>query len=46
MLFRLRHPTVVGRNDKEGEVDRADTGDHVLHEIFVARDIDYPDGES
>src|ERR1043166_5752142 len=40
MLFGLRHPTVVCRDDEKREIDRPDTGDHVAHEIFVARNID------
>src|ERR1700738_2301411 len=40
MLFRLRHPAVVGRDDEEGEIDRADAGNHVAHEGVVAGNID------
>ena len=40
MLFRLRHPTVVSSDDEQREIDRADAGDHVSDEIFVARYID------
>src|ERR1700694_1849568 len=40
MLFGLRHPTIVRGNDKEHDVNRAETGDHIANEIFVTRDID------
>src|SRR5205814_7542923 len=39
VLFRLRHPAVVGSNGQEREINRANAGDHVAHEIFVAGDI-------
>ena len=40
MFLGLGHPTVVGGHHKQGQVNRADTGHHVLHEILVAGDID------
>ena len=40
MLFRLRHPAVIRRDDKQREIDRAYARDHVLHEIFVTGHID------
>ena len=40
MLLGLRHPAIVGRDDQQREVDRADARDHVLHEILVARHVD------
>ena len=40
MFFRLGHPAVVGRHHEQGEVNGADAGDHVLHEVFVAGNID------
>ena len=43
MLFRLRHPPIVSGDDQQGEVDRADAGDHVLDEVFVARNVDDPE---
>src|SRR5438067_12463617 len=43
MLFGLRHPTVVGCNNQEREIDRSDSGDHVADEIFVSWNIDNPD---
>ena len=46
MLFRLRHPAVIRRNDKEGEIDRTDAGDHVADKILVPGNVDYADGES
>src|SRR5206468_9961872 len=45
MFFRLRHPAVVYRDDQQREIDRADTGEHVAHEIFVTRNIDNSDVE-
>ena len=39
MLFRLRHPAVIGRNNKKREINRADTRDHVSDEIFVTWNI-------
>ena len=45
MLFRLRHPTIVGSDNEEGEIDGAGAGDHVSDEILVARYIDNPDVE-
>ena len=43
VLLGLRHPPIVGGDDEQGEVDRADAGDHVLDEVLVARDVDDPD---
>src|SRR5207302_10895392 len=43
VFLGLRHPAVVGRNDKQCEVNRADAGDHVPHEIFVAWNINNAD---
>ena len=40
MFLGLRHPPVVRGHHKQGQVNRADAGHHVLHEILVARDID------
>ena len=40
MLFRLRHPAVIGGHDQERKINRANTRDHVAHEIFVAGNID------
>ena len=40
MLFGLRHPAVIGRNDKQREINRADARDHAADEIFVAGHID------
>ena len=45
MLFGLRHPAVVRGDDEQGQVNRADAGDHVFYEIFVARDINYSNVE-
>ena len=45
MFFRLRHPAVVCRDDQQRKIDRADTGEHVAHEIFVTRNIDNSDVE-
>src|SRR5258706_13606721 len=36
MLLGLRHPSVIGSYHKERQVDRADPGDHIFHEVFVA----------
>ena len=35
MLLGLRHPSIVGGDDEECEIDRADAGHHVLDEVFV-----------
>ena len=43
MLFRLRHPPIVSRDNQQGEVDRSDARDHVLDEVFVARHVDDPE---
>ena len=43
MLLGLRHPSIVGGDDQQREVDRTDAGHHVLHEVFVARHIDDAD---
>ena len=40
MLSGLRHDTLVGGNDKQGKVNTADTGQHVLDETLVTGDID------
>src|SRR5438105_13063756 len=40
MLFGLRHPTVVGRDNEQREIDRPDASDHIFHEILVAGHID------
>ena len=39
MLFRLRHPAVVGRDDEQGKINRPDARDHVLNEVLVPRHI-------
>src|SRR5512147_1534024 len=39
MLFTLRHPAVICSDDKECQIDGANSSDHVAHEIFMARDI-------
>src|SRR5947207_138437 len=45
MLFRLRHPSVVSRDNEQREIDRTDARDHVLDEIFVPRHVHDPDAE-
>ena len=45
MLLRLRHPPVVGRDHQQREVDGTDAGHHVLHEVFVSRNVDDADVE-
>jgi hypothetical protein len=39
VLFGLLHPSVIGGDDKECEVDRADACDHVANEILMAWNI-------
>ena len=39
MFLGLRHPAVVRGHHEQGQVDRADAGDHVFHEILVAGHI-------
>jgi hypothetical protein len=39
VFFGLRHPTVVGGDDEEREVNRANARDHILDEVLVPRDI-------
>ena len=39
MFFGLRHPAVVRRDNDQCQIDRADTRDHVLYEIFVPRHV-------
>src|SRR5262247_3231523 len=45
MLARLRHHTLVGRDDQHRQVDPADAGQHVLDEALVPRDVDDLDRE-
>ncbi len=45
MLFRLRHPAIVGRDDQQRQINRAHARDHILHEIFVARHVNDPEHE-
>ena len=45
MLLRLRHPPIVCRDDQQREVDGADAGHHVLHEVFVSRHVHDADME-
>src|SRR3990172_7391879 len=40
MFFGLRHPALVGGHHQQGHVDGFDAGQHVLHESFVARNVD------
>ena len=43
MLLGLRHPAVIGGNDKQCQVNGADAGDHVLDEVLVAGHINDTD---
>src|ERR1043165_4084333 len=43
MLFGLRHPSVIGGDNQQCEIDRTDARDHVLHEILVSRHINKAD---
>src|SRR5712671_5119573 len=36
MLLGLRHPSIIGSDNEECQVDRADAGDHIFYEVFVA----------
>ena len=40
VFARLRHHALVGRDDQQREVDRADAGEHVADEADVARHVD------
>ena len=44
MLAGLRHDSLVGGHDQENEVDPGHPRHHVMDELFVARNIDDPDG--
>ena len=44
MLARLRHGAVVDRHCQQGEVDRSESGQHVMNETLVARHIHKADG--
>ena len=39
VLLRLRHPSIIGCNHQQSEIDRANARDHVFYKIFVARNI-------
>ena len=39
MFLGLRHPAVVRGHHEQGQVNRADAGDHVFHEVLVAGHI-------
>ena len=43
VLLALRHPPFVGGDHEHRDVDRADTGEHVLDEAHVARHVDEAD---
>ena len=43
MLARLGHYRLVGSHDQQGDVDPANTGEHVVHEALVSGDIDDAD---
>ena len=40
MLGRLRHHTVLCRNDQDRPVELGRAGDHVLHEVGMPRHVD------
>ena len=40
MLAGLRHDAVVGGDDQKRKVDAAGAGQHIVHELLVARHID------
>ena len=44
MLARLRHNAFVSGDDKQGGVDSADAGQHILDEVSVTGDIHNADG--
>ncbi len=44
VLTRLRHDRLVGRDDEHHEVHAADSGEHVLHEAFVAGHVHEREG--
>ena len=43
VLLGLGHPGVIGRDDKDAQVKGTHSGDHVVHEVGVTRDIDHSD---
>ena len=43
MLACLRHDAVVGRHDKQHEIDAARTGKHGVHEALMPGNVDEPD---
>ena len=43
VLLALRHPPLVGGDDEQRDVDRADPGEHVLDEAHVAGHVDEAD---
>ena len=45
VLAGLRHRPFVSRHDQEEQIEARGSGKHVLHEIFMARDINHPDLE-
>ena len=40
VLARLRHHAVVGGDDQQHEIDAGGAGQHVVHEVLVARHVD------
>ena len=40
MLLALRHPAVIGGDNEERQIDRADASNHVAHEILVPGNVD------
>ena len=40
VLHGLGHDALIRRHDQQGQVDAAGPGQHVAHELFVARHID------
>jgi hypothetical protein len=45
MLAGLRHRPFVSRYDQEEQIEACGSGKHVLHEIFMARNVNHPDLE-
>ena len=43
MLLRLRHDTLICRDDEEDEIHTADAGEHVIDESLMTRHVDDAD---
>ena len=46
MFLRLWHPRVICCYDKNGEVDRPNPSDHIVHEVGMSGNVNYSDLKS